>query len=95
MMVAFHDIFLITIDFPVVDADRLEKLPPHLSPSKEIQALKSKMSETIEHIRGKNSNLTVQDLKRLLFRCAATLISLNHVSAHHWLQVYPDRLVLV
>jgi len=31
----------------------------------------------MEEIRGKHSMLTVQDLKRLLFRCAATLISLG------------------
>jgi hypothetical protein len=36
----------------------------------------------MEEIRGKSSSLTVQDLKRLLFRCAATLISLEKVSYH-------------
>jgi hypothetical protein len=38
------------------------------------------MARTMEEIRRKNSTLTVQDLKRLLFRCAATLISLAKVS---------------
>jgi phosphatidylinositol 4-kinase A len=38
------------------------------------------MANTMEEIRGKNSMLTVQDLKRLLLHCAATLISLQKVS---------------
>lgn len=45
----------------------------------EIQALKNKLENTQEDILSKNSTLTVQDLKRLLFRCAATLISLEKV----------------
>ncbi|KAF7295444.1 hypothetical protein MIND_01084200 [Mycena indigotica] len=57
-------------------ADQLEKLPPQAAPSSEIQALKAKMARTFEEIRNKVSSATVQDLKRLLFRCAATLISL-------------------
>ncbi|KAG9226590.1 hypothetical protein CCMSSC00406_0006185 [Pleurotus cornucopiae] len=57
--------------------DKLEKLPPQSAPSSEIQALKSKMANTLGEIRSKKSSLTVQDLKRLLFRCAATLISLQ------------------
>ncbi|KAJ6618823.1 hypothetical protein B0H10DRAFT_2217316 [Mycena sp. CBHHK59/15] len=56
--------------------DKLEKLPPQAAPSAEIQALKAKMARTLEEIRSKVSSSTVQDLKRLLFRCAATLISL-------------------
>jgi phosphatidylinositol 4-kinase A len=63
-----------------VGQDKLEKLPPHSAPSAEIHALQTKMALTMEEIRGKNSILTVQDLKRLLFRCAATLISLERVS---------------
>jgi phosphatidylinositol 4-kinase len=62
-------------------ADQLEKLPPQAAPSAEIQALKGKMSRTLEEIRSKVSSSTVQDLKRLLFRCAATLISLPKVLA--------------
>ncbi|KAJ7286212.1 hypothetical protein C8J57DRAFT_1496884 [Mycena rebaudengoi] len=56
--------------------DKLEKLPPQAAPSAEIQALKAKMARTLQEIRSKVSSSTVQDLKRLLFRCAATLISL-------------------
>lgn len=37
------------------------------------------MANTLGEIRSKKSSLTVQDLKRLLFRCAATLISLQKV----------------
>ncbi|KAJ7172099.1 hypothetical protein C8R46DRAFT_1258016 [Mycena filopes] len=66
--------------------DQLEKLPPQAAPSSEIQALKAKMARTLEEIRNKVSNSTVQDLKRLLFRCAATLISLpkcDYELLHH------------
>ncbi|KAJ7085721.1 hypothetical protein B0H15DRAFT_846088 [Mycena belliarum] len=56
--------------------DQLEKLPPQAAPSAEIQALQAKMARTLEEIRSKVSSSTVQDLKRLLFRCAAVLISL-------------------
>lgn len=62
-----------------IGSDKLEKLPPQLAPSGEIHALKAKMAHTVEGVRLKNSSLTVQDLKRLLFRCAATLISLEKV----------------
>ncbi|GLB34718.1 putative PI3 PI4-kinase family protein [Lyophyllum shimeji] len=66
--------------------DKLEKLPPQSAPSAEIQALEVKLSSTTEGIRNKSSTLTVQDLKRLLFRCAATLLSLekvDHGLLHH------------
>ncbi|KAF8163506.1 hypothetical protein B0H34DRAFT_795214 [Crassisporium funariophilum] len=58
-------------------ADKLATLPPQTAPSAEINALKFKLSHTMEEIRKKNSSLTVHDLRRLLFRCAATLISLE------------------
>jgi phosphatidylinositol 4-kinase len=64
----------------LVGPDKLEKLPPQAAPSGEIHALRQKLANTMEEIRGKNSTLKVQDLKRLLFRCAATLISLENVS---------------
>ena len=59
--------------------DKLATLPPQIAPSTEISAIKAKLSHTMEEIRVKNSNLTVHDLKRLLFRCAAALISLKKV----------------
>ncbi|KIJ69126.1 hypothetical protein HYDPIDRAFT_23983 [Hydnomerulius pinastri MD-312] len=57
--------------------DVLDKVAPQSSPFADILALKTKMANTMNAIRGKSSTLTVQDLKRLLFRCAATLISLD------------------
>ncbi|KNZ80366.1 Phosphatidylinositol 4-kinase stt4 [Termitomyces sp. J132] len=66
--------------------DKLDKLPPLSAPSSEIQDLKRKMSRTTEDVLNKSSTLTVQDLKRLLFRCAATLLSLeqcDHDLLHH------------
>ncbi|KAG6880260.1 hypothetical protein C0992_001828 [Termitomyces sp. T32_za158] len=57
--------------------DKLNKLPPHSVPWTDVQDLKRKMSRTTEDILNKSSTLTVQDLKRLLFRCAATLLSLE------------------
>ncbi|KAF5373565.1 hypothetical protein D9758_000828 [Tetrapyrgos nigripes] len=57
-------------------ADELEIIPPQDAPSQEIDALKKKMSDSLNEIRGKTTHLTAQDLKRLLFRCAATLIAL-------------------
>lgn len=63
----------------VLGSDKLEKLPPQTAPSAEIHALKDKMAHSLGEIQNKISSLTVQDLKRLLFRCAATLISLPKV----------------
>ena len=54
--------------------------PTQVALSTEIQALRSQMLQTMNEIRQKKSALTVHDLRRLLFRCAATLISLDHVS---------------
>ncbi|KAG6336316.1 hypothetical protein ID866_2765 [Astraeus odoratus] len=53
-----------------------DKSPPNAH-SGVIEALQKKMAETLDAIRNKNSNLVAQDLKRLLFRCAATLISME------------------
>ncbi|KAG6828586.1 hypothetical protein H0H92_007376 [Tricholoma furcatifolium] len=66
--------------------DKLDKMPPHAAPTAEINALKKKMSRTSEDVLNKTSSLTVQDLKRLLFRCAAVLLSLekcDHDLLHH------------
>ncbi|KAG6820652.1 hypothetical protein H0H93_013851 [Arthromyces matolae] len=57
--------------------DKLDKLPPHSAPSVEIHDLKRKLARTTEDILNKTTSLTVQDLKRLLFRCAAALLSLD------------------
>ncbi|KAI6045569.1 hypothetical protein EDC04DRAFT_2888588 [Pisolithus marmoratus] len=55
----------------------LDKNPPQRTSLTVIEALKRKMEETSVGIWNKNTSLMVQDLKRLLFRCAAILISLD------------------
>ncbi|KAF9526949.1 hypothetical protein CPB83DRAFT_856867 [Crepidotus variabilis] len=59
--------------------DKLATLPPEAAPSTEIDALRGKMQNTLDEIRGKNSKLTVHDLRRLLFRTAATLIAMEKI----------------
>ncbi|KAG7448129.1 uncharacterized protein BT62DRAFT_930208 [Guyanagaster necrorhizus] len=72
-------------------ADRLEKLPPQSAPSGEVLALKEKLAHSMKEIRCKTSTLTVQDLKRLLFRCAAMIISLSNCDYEllHYLVALP------
>jgi hypothetical protein len=60
--------------------DKLATLPPESAPPREIDALKDKLSHTLEGIREKSSKLTVHDLRRLLFRCAATIIAMENAS---------------
>ncbi|KIK92048.1 hypothetical protein PAXRUDRAFT_830328 [Paxillus rubicundulus Ve08.2h10] len=69
----------------------LDRGPPQNAPSADIPVLKVKMADTMNAIRGKTSLLTVHDLKRLLFRCAATLISLEkcEYSLLHYLVTLP------
>lgn len=59
--------------------DILDKVPPQNATLTDILALKEKLEDTMNAILQKTSTLTVQDLKRLLFRCAATLIALDKV----------------
>ncbi|KAG0701518.1 hypothetical protein DFH29DRAFT_926376 [Suillus ampliporus] len=56
--------------------DSLDKAAPQMSCTG-VQPFKDKMADTMNDIRNKRSSLTFQDLKRLLFRCAAILISLE------------------
>ena len=70
--------FFTTLTLRFSGADK-EKLPPQAATSSEILALKEKMANSIDEIRNKSSALTVQELKRLLFRCAATLIAMQKV----------------
>ncbi|KAG1741975.1 hypothetical protein EDB19DRAFT_1895006 [Suillus lakei] len=56
--------------------DSLDKVAPQMQCTG-VQPFKDKMADTMNDIRNKRSSLTVQDLKRLLFRCAAILISLE------------------
>lgn len=77
-MSSFNDALVIR-SYSTEASDKLEQLPPQNAPSGELMALKKKLANSMKEIRDKSSTLTVQDLKRLLFRCAATLISLNKV----------------
>ncbi|KAG9318618.1 hypothetical protein JVU11DRAFT_711 [Chiua virens] len=63
--------------------DILDKVPPRNATPTDILALKKKMEETMNAILGKTSTLTVQDLKRLLFRCAATVIRCEYTLLHY------------
>lgn len=65
-----------------VAQDVLDKVPPQNATVTDILALKQKMGDTMNAILGKTSTLTVQDLKRLLFRCAATVIALDKVGTN-------------
>ena len=61
------------------DSGELDKLPPTSAPLDELHALKAKLAQSLEDIRNKHSGLTVQNLKRLLFRAAATLLAMPQV----------------
>lgn len=54
--------------------DELQKEPPEAAPSGELDALKARLSTALTEIRHSESNLSVSDLKRLLFRCASAII---------------------
>jgi len=74
----------------VVALDNLTNPPPKEAPEAELRALKEDMLRTTEAIRSKKSALTVHDLRRLLYRCAAALISLkepDHELLHHLVAV--------
>ncbi|PPQ71810.1 hypothetical protein CVT24_006200, partial [Panaeolus cyanescens] len=56
---------------------KLTSVVPEDTPMDEVLSLKSTLAHTMEEIRNKTSKHTVHDLRRLLFRCAAILITLN------------------
>ncbi|EKM55298.1 uncharacterized protein PHACADRAFT_255820 [Phanerochaete carnosa HHB-10118-sp] len=60
----------------------------------EVRLLKDRMAQVIREIAEKRSNLTIQDLKRLLFRCAASVISLDKFDRGlvHYLVAMPFEL---
>jgi phosphatidylinositol 4-kinase len=60
------------------DQDSLDKVAPQMQCTG-VQPFKDKLADTMSDIRNKRNSLTVQDLQRLLFRCAAILISLEKV----------------
>ncbi|KAG9126585.1 phosphatidylinositol-4- kinase [Ceratobasidium sp. 392] len=56
--------------------EEIQLPPPTMAPFVEIKALKAKLAVSVAEIRERTSKLTVQDLRRLLFRCAAVLMAL-------------------
>lgn len=56
--------------------EEIQLPPPTKAPFVEIKALKAKLAISVAEIRDRTSKLTVQDLRRLLFRCAAVLMAL-------------------
>ncbi|KAG8734179.1 phosphatidylinositol-4- kinase, partial [Ceratobasidium sp. 423] len=70
--------------------EEIELPPPTKAPFVEIKALKAKLTVSVAEIRDKTSKLTVQDLRRLLFRCAAVLMALpepDHDLLHYLVAV--------
>lgn len=67
----------------ILDCKTVQGDAPHDTPKTELCVLREKLQSTMEDIRSKRSNLTVQELRRLLYRCAAVLISLDNVSHPH------------
>lgn len=63
-----------SVQHPPDPCKATQKPPSELVSSHEVQVLKSRVAEALHNISEKRNMLTVQDLKRLLFRCAATLI---------------------
>jgi phosphatidylinositol 4-kinase len=59
--------------------DGLTNPPPEDAPATELQKLEEEMAKNEQDIRMKKSALTIHDLRRLLYRCAAALISLKDV----------------
>ncbi|KAI0273304.1 atypical/PIKK/PI4K protein kinase [Gloeopeniophorella convolvens] len=55
----------------------LQKAPDKQDPVPEIAALREKMHSALAAVREKRNSFTIQDLKRLLFRCASSLISVT------------------
>ncbi|KAF9446332.1 hypothetical protein P691DRAFT_708828 [Macrolepiota fuliginosa MF-IS2] len=64
---------------------------PRDTPESEICALREKLQSTMADIRSKHSSLTVQELRRILYRCAAVLISLDYCDYEllHYLVALP------
>jgi phosphatidylinositol 4-kinase len=57
----------------------LQKPPDEKDPVPEIAALREKMHSALAAVRDKRNSFTIQDLKRLLFRCASSLIAVTKV----------------
>lgn len=57
----------------------LQKATDEQDPVPEISALREKMHSALAAVREKRNSFTIQDLKRLMFRCASSLISVTKV----------------
>ncbi|KAG8904073.1 phosphatidylinositol-4- kinase [Tulasnella sp. 403] len=68
-----------------------QKRPPRHTPPRELRALKTNLVKAVNEIHDKTSTLSVQELKRLLVRCASFLISSPQVDYEllHYLVALP------
>ncbi|EIN07209.1 hypothetical protein PUNSTDRAFT_71064 [Punctularia strigosozonata HHB-11173 SS5] len=57
---------------------QMEKIAHEPAAAEDAQALKGSAKRILQDIKAKNSHLTIRELKRILFRCAAMVISLEH-----------------
>lgn len=62
------------------DSRTVHGVAPHDTSSSEISELRRKLGSAMADIRSKNSSMTIQELRRILYRCAAVLNSLDYVS---------------
>ncbi|TFY82561.1 hypothetical protein EWM64_g1445, partial [Hericium alpestre] len=71
--------------------EKLEQAPNEEDPVAALELLRSKMNTALKDIREKRNTLTVQDLKRLLFRCGSILISLPKLDSElmHYAVILP------
>jgi hypothetical protein len=73
----------ILLQFPnlslAIPGKNLQKATDEQDPVPEISALREKMHSALAAVREKRNSFTIQDLKRLLFRCASSLISVTKV----------------
>lgn len=66
---------------PTCVEETLEKSAPKELTLKELENLKQSLAHALHDIHDKTGSLTILELKRLLFRCAATLVSSEKVCA--------------
>lgn len=71
--------------------DKLQKPPPARLPRSETESLRSLLAKALTQICDKTSKLSVQELKRLLFRCASALVSAKKCDYDllHYLVILP------
>jgi phosphatidylinositol 4-kinase len=64
----------------LLDCTTAQRAAPHDTPQSELSVLREKLQSIMADIRSKRSSLTVQELRRLLYRCAAVLVSMDQAS---------------